>query len=173
MSFLLPAALFLIFVICVGFLYTEGMWGNALRLINVVTAALLATNFWEPMANFLEQNVSKSFTYFWDFISLWVLFIFFLLIFRTATKFASKVNVRFLALANRIGGAAFAVWIGWVMVCFTLMTLQDVPGARARPALVGLHGADVQRALLAGDAARLRPRARVHSQVRRSALRAR
>jgi len=119
--------LILIFMACVGFLYTEGMWGNALRLVNVVTAALLATNYWEPLAGFLEGSVSKPFSYFWDFIALWGLFIFFLLIFRMATKYASKVNLRFLGLANRIGGAVFAVWIGWVMVCFTLMTLHTAP----------------------------------------------
>ena len=119
--------LIVIFMACVGFLYTEGMWGNALRLINVVTAALLATSLWEPLAGILEGSISKPFSYFWDFIALWVLFIFFLLIFRLATKFASKVDVKFLGLANRIGGGVFAVWIGWVMVCFTLMTLHTAP----------------------------------------------
>jgi len=124
---MLTFALIVVFMACVGFLYTEGMWGNALRLINVVTAALLATSLWEPLAGFLEGSISKRFSYFWDFIALWVLFIFFLLVFRLATKFASKVNVKFLGLANRIGGAVFAVWIGWVMVCFTLMTLHTAP----------------------------------------------
>jgi len=119
--------LIVIFMACVGFLYTEGMWGNALRLINVVTAALLATSLWEPLAGILEGSISKPFSYFWDFIALWGLFIFFVLVFRLATKFASKVNVRFLGLANRIGGAVFAVWIGWAMVCFTLMTLHTAP----------------------------------------------
>ncbi len=119
--------LIVIFMACVGFLYTEGMWGNALRLINVVTAALLATSLWEPLAGILEGSISKPFSYFWDFIALWGLFIFFVLVFRLATKSASKVNVRFLGLANRIGGGVFAVWIGWVMVCFTLMTLHTAP----------------------------------------------
>jgi uncharacterized membrane protein required for colicin V production len=127
MSFLLPVALFVVFIACVAFLYTEGMWGNALRLINVVTAALLATNYFEPLANFLEGSISKGLSYFWDFVSLWVLFIVFLLIFRTVTKFASGVRVKFLGLADRIGGVAFAVWTGWVMVCFTTMTLHTAP----------------------------------------------
>jgi uncharacterized membrane protein required for colicin V production len=127
MGFLLTFALIVIFMICVGFLYTEGMWGNAIRLINVVTAALLATNFWEPLANFLEENISGSFSYFWDFISLWLLFSVFLVIFRLVTGFASRVKVRFLGLADRIGSGVFAAWIGWVMVCFTLMTLNTAP----------------------------------------------
>ncbi|HUT95126.1 MAG TPA: CvpA family protein [Thermoguttaceae bacterium] len=124
---MLTFVLIVVFMACVGFLYTEGMWGNALRLINVVTAALLATNFWEPVAGFLEGSISKPFSYFWDFIALWGLFIFFLLIFRLATKSASKVDVKFLGLANRIGGAVFAVVIGWFMVSFVLMSLHTAP----------------------------------------------
>ena len=47
--------LLLIFVGCIAALYTDGMWSNAIGLINVVTAALLATNFWEPAADWLER----------------------------------------------------------------------------------------------------------------------
>jgi len=119
--------LLLIFMACVAFLLTEGMWGNAIRLINVVTAALLATSFWEPLARVLEANVSKSFTYFWDFIALWGLFMVFLVIFRVATGFASRVKVKFLGIANRIGGIFFALCVAWVIVCFTTVTLHTAP----------------------------------------------
>jgi uncharacterized membrane protein required for colicin V production len=130
MSFLFPALLFVIFIACVAFLYTEGMWANAIRLINVVTAALLATNFWEPLAKFLENKLSKSFTYFWDFIALWALFCVFMVVLSVLTGFASRVKVRFLGIADRIGSAFFAAWIGWMMVCFTTMTLHTAPLAR-------------------------------------------
>lgn len=127
MGFLFPLLLLLIFMACVAFLLTEGMWGNAIRLINVVTAALLATSFWEPLARVLEANVSKSFTYFWDFIALWGLFMVFIVIFRVATGFASRVKVKFLGIANRIGGIFFALCVAWVIVCFTTATLHTAP----------------------------------------------
>ena len=76
--------LLLVLAACEGFLYNEGIWGNLIRLVNVLTAALLATNFWEPLARVLEENVSKPLTYFWDFIALWGLFCVFLIIFRLA-----------------------------------------------------------------------------------------
>ena len=65
--------LFAIFVCCIATLWTEGMWGNAIRLINVVTAALLATNYFEPLANWLQGFSTKfsTFTYLWDFLALW------------------------------------------------------------------------------------------------------
>ncbi|MFH1266087.1 MAG: hypothetical protein ABIK89_10195, partial [Planctomycetota bacterium] len=87
-------------------------------------------SFWEPLAAFLESNVSASLTYFWDFVSLWLLFCVFLVIFRTVTGFASRVKVKFMGIVDRSGGAFLAACIGWVMVCFTLMTLHTAPLAR-------------------------------------------
>lgn len=125
-AFVFPLLMFVILVACVASLYTEGMWGNAIRLVNVVFAALLATNFWEPLARFLEGKF-PTFTYFWDFLSLWALFVLFMVLLRLPTKYLSRVKVRFLKIADRIGSAFFAVWVGWVMVCFTMFTLHTAP----------------------------------------------
>lgn len=119
----------LILAACIGFLYAEGLWSNALRLINVVMAALLAMNFFEPLARWLYGQ-APSFTYFLDFLSLWGLFCLFLLIFSTITNLTSRVKVKFLKLADRIGSVFFAAWVGWVMVCFTATTLHTAPLAR-------------------------------------------
>ena len=127
MSFIFPALLFLIFVACVAFIFGEGMWGAALRWVNVVTAALLATNFWEPVARLLEGSIGDSFTYWWDFLSLWLLFAVSLLILRFLSRRLSQVKVRFLSLADRIGGGVFAVLVGMTMVGFTTFTLHTAP----------------------------------------------
>ena len=129
MSSLLTLILLVIFLACVGVCYPEGMWSNAIRLINVVTAALLATNFWEPLAAWLD-GWNNTYTYFWDFIALWGLFALFMVILRMLTDTISKVKVRFLSIADRIGSGLFAAWVGCVMVCFTLMTLHTAPLAR-------------------------------------------
>ena len=44
-------ALLIVFISCLAVTYTEGLWSNAIRLVNVVIAALLATNFFEPRPN--------------------------------------------------------------------------------------------------------------------------
>jgi len=121
--------MFLIIALCVGFLFLEGMWSNAVRLVNVVTAALLATNFYEPVADWLD-GWEYSFTFAWDFLALWGLFVLFAVIFRLLTDFASRVKVRFMKLADRIGSTLFALWIGWVMVCFTMFSIHLAPVAR-------------------------------------------
>ena len=121
--------LLLIFLACLASLYREGMWGNALRLINVVTAALLAVNFFEPAARALEGmgDFFGSFTYFLDFLCLWGLFVIFMLILRGLTDTLSRVKVRFLKIADQIGSVFFAAWTGWVLICFTMMSLHTAP----------------------------------------------
>ncbi len=128
-AFLLPLLLFVIFVICIAFLFAEGMWSNAVRLVNLVTAGLVATNFWEPVARWAE-DMEASFTYFWDFLVLWGLFGATLIVLRLATDTISRVKVRFLRIADRIGSGFFAACCGWIMVCFTTMTLHTAPLAR-------------------------------------------
>jgi uncharacterized membrane protein required for colicin V production len=127
MTILILLLLLLVLAACEAFLSNEGIWSNAIRLVNVITAALLATNFWEPLARLLEENVSKSLSYFWDFVALWGLFCVFLVIFRVLTRFASDVQVKFMGIVDRTGGAILAFCVGWVMICFTLMTLHTAP----------------------------------------------
>lgn len=129
MSSILTLLMLAIIFASMATLYTEGMWSNAIRLINVVTAALLATNYFEPLAKWLD-DWQPSYTYYWDFLALWGLFCVFSLILRGLTDQVSKVQVRFLGLADRIGGAVFALWVGWVMVCFAMMSLHTAPLAR-------------------------------------------
>jgi hypothetical protein len=126
---MLSFLLFLIILASVGSLYRDGMWSNAIRLLCVVLAGLLATSMFEPVADGLEK-AAPSYRYLVDFISLWGLFVFWMVILRGATDVLSRVRVRFLGLADRIGSAAFAVLIGWVMMSFTLMSLHTAPLAK-------------------------------------------
>jgi uncharacterized membrane protein required for colicin V production len=126
MTLIFPLLLVFIFLAAVGFLAQEGLWSNAIRLVNVVTAALLATNYFEPVARWAEEQ-ADTYTFFWDFIALWGLFALFMLILRGLTDVISRVKVRFLKVVDRAGGLVFAAWTGWVMVCFTTMTLHTAP----------------------------------------------
>lgn len=126
MTFILPTLLVVIFIAVAISLYTEGLWGNALRLINVVTAALLATNFHEPLANWLE-DMMPSYKYLCDFISLWLLFAVSMGVLRAMTDFVSKVKVRFLKIADQVGSGILACCVAAVMVSFIAVTLHTAP----------------------------------------------
>ncbi len=126
MSWIFPLLLFAIFIAVVLCLLAESMWSNAIRFINVVFAALLATNFWEPTARLLESAM-KGGSYWWDIVALWALFALFVTILQTVTGAVSRVNVRFLAIANKAGGIVFACLTAIVFVCFANFTLHTAP----------------------------------------------
>ncbi len=129
MSAILPLLMIVILAACIGVLYPEGLWSNAIRLVNVVTAALVAMNFFEPLARWIEGRGEwfAAATYFWDFISLWVLFGVSMIVMRVATDSISRVRVRFLKVVDRVGSGFFATCVGWVMVCFVMATLHTAP----------------------------------------------
>jgi len=119
----------LILAVCVGFLFRDGLWGNALRLVNVVFAGLLAMNFYEWLANWLTNYSDDFHTFvpFFDFLALWTCFVLFAAVFIAATDAVSRVRVRFLSIVDLWGGVVLSLCIGWVMVGFTLVSLHAAP----------------------------------------------
>lgn len=122
--------LILIFAGCFAFIFNGGLWSNTLTLVNVITAALLATNYFEPVADFFEDQ-NASMTYVWDFFALWLVFGGSMVILRALTDSASKVKVRFFMPVEKAGGIFMALWVSWVIVCFTTMTFHTAPLARS------------------------------------------
>lgn len=130
MTFIFPALLFVILLACVGFLYPEGMWSNAIRLVNVIVSGLLATNFFEPLARLFESKIHASFMFFWDYLAFWALFAVSMIVLQLLTRTISEVKVRFLKLADMIGSGAFAAVAGYVMVCIVVTSMHLAPLGR-------------------------------------------
>jgi hypothetical protein len=117
---------------CIAFLCRDGIWNNALQLVNVVFAGLLSMNFYEWVARYTTKinDDVHTFVPMIDFLALWTCFVLFVFVLRAVTEAVSKVRVRFLQIIDRSGGAALSVCIGWVMVCFTLASLHVSPLAQ-------------------------------------------
>ena len=126
---ILSILLILIFVICVAMLWNEGTWSNSLTLINIVLAAMLATNYFEPAATFLESKL-PSYTYLLDYLALWGIFFIAFSFLRGATDGLSKTQVRLKMPIEQAGRVVTSVAVGWVMICFTLTTLHTAPLAQ-------------------------------------------
>lgn len=125
----LSIVLIVIFVACFASLMNSGMWSNTITLINVITSGLLAMNYFEPLAEFLDKQ-APSWTYVWDFVSLWAVFGISMLALRAVTDLASKVQVKFHPLVEKVGGLLMAVWASWIVLCFATTTLHAAPLAR-------------------------------------------
>ncbi len=116
----------LIFIACFASLMTGGLWSNTITLVNMITSAFLATNYFEPLANFFEKQ-DASFTYIWDFLALWLVFALSMTILRVATDYVSQVKVKFFMPVEKAGGYIMAIWASWIMLCFATMTLHTAP----------------------------------------------
>ena len=114
---------------CVGFLFRDGLWSNAICLVNVILAGLLAMNFYEPLAACLTNYNADlhSYVVFFDFLSMWTCFILCAVVFRACTDAVSKVRLRFLKVVDLWGGVVLSLGIGWVMMGFTLTSLHAGP----------------------------------------------
>ncbi len=110
----------------VAMLIREGVWSNLITLINVICAGLIASSLFEPLADKFESSM-PSFTYLADFLTIWGLFVVSFIVLRVVTEQLSKARVRFRMPVEWAAGGVLALWIGWVLVCFTCMTLHTAP----------------------------------------------
>ena len=119
-----------VFFACIATMSQTGLWTNAIVLFNVMTSALIATTLFEPVAAWL-QTKEASYTYFWDFLSLWGVFAISMFALGSITNMISRVKVKFRKPVDQAGGIFFAAWVGWVMVCFTTFSMHTAPLVRS------------------------------------------
>ncbi len=126
---MLSGILILVWIVCIAMLWNEGMWNNCITFINVLFAALLAMNFWEPAADFMESKMA-SYTYVLDFLAMWFVFFIAYILLRAFTDLLSGTRIKFQKPIETAGSIIAVILTGWVMVCFTLTTLHTAPLAR-------------------------------------------
>ncbi len=125
----LAIGLILIFIVCVAFLWNEGMWNNTLTLLNILLAALLATNYFEPVADLLEERI-PTWTYQLDLVAIWGIFVVAFSILRATTDQLSKTQVKFKLPIEQVGRVLTAAAVGCFMMGFTHVTLHTAPLSR-------------------------------------------
>ncbi len=108
---------------------SEGAWGAAIMLLITVISGLLAMNFFEPLATYLEGSISNSpaWRYRWDVISLVGLFIAFVFLFRLGAEKLMPDYLDIHPLAHEAGRWSFAVLTGYVTMAFLLTALHTAP----------------------------------------------
>jgi hypothetical protein len=118
-----------IIAIIVSMTLTEGAWGNLLMTINALLAAIIATNLFEPAANFMDGQ-APSLTYFWDFLMIWFIFGFSFGVLRALTDQISQTRVRFKIPVEATGRVFFGLVTGWIVVCLFMFSLHTAPLVR-------------------------------------------
>jgi uncharacterized membrane protein required for colicin V production len=118
-----------IVVLIVGITYalmSEGLWGAALACMNTLFAALIAFNFYEPLAALLSQNVSAMSGYA-DTLCLMVLFIVSLLLLRLTTESLAPTMVRFPMPVYHIGRILFAFAGACIAMSIVILAFHTSP----------------------------------------------
>jgi len=106
---------------------SEGAWGAAAVFVSVLLSGLLAMNFFEPVADFLQGSVAPSWHHRWDVIALVGLFGLFVFGFRAASEYLVPT---FIAVHPRVYDPlrwTFAVLTGYVTMAFLLTALHTAP----------------------------------------------
>lgn len=124
--FVFSLVLVLIVAAVVAGLHSEGCWSNIVMLFNTLIAALIASNYFEPLATWIE-GMAPAATYLWDFVMLWSLFIVSTFILRLITDKVSRVRVNFIPPVEMAGKYVFALFTAWVLVCFTTFAFHTAP----------------------------------------------
>ncbi|MGD9855870.1 MAG: CvpA family protein [Planctomycetaceae bacterium] len=108
---------------------SEGAWGAALTLVAVIVSGLLAMNFFEATAGFLEQNLFDSYEWQhrWDVIALVGLFAGFVFAFRTAAERIMPVHIELHGLVYDVGRWVCSLAAGYVTMAFLLTALHTAP----------------------------------------------
>ena len=108
-------------------LVREGLWSNAIALVNIIICGLVAFGFYSPITIWLDEMLDGQYTYMLDFVVIWFLFSFAMIITRAVTAAASTTRMRFKNPIDPVGGPLLAIVAAWVLAAFSTATLHTAP----------------------------------------------
>src|SRR5262245_21408086 len=100
-------------------LMVEGVFGAFMALVNVILAGLIAFNYWEPFASYLEPNFFDTFLQgYEDAVCLTGMFWMALMFLRVATNQFCPAEIECHPSVQRGGGALFGLAAGYLVSGF-------------------------------------------------------
>jgi uncharacterized membrane protein required for colicin V production len=121
------AIYFAAFFASLAMMVREGLWSNAISLVNILISGLVAFAFYAPLAIYLDEMLDGQYTYLLDFVCIWVLFVVTMLVCRATTGMASGTRMRFKYPIDSVGGPLVALVGAWAMAAFVMATLHTAP----------------------------------------------
>lgn len=126
---MIDLAAILVFGMVTWCVASEGAWGAAIIYFCTLLGGLLAMNFFEPLAYFLERNVSSSqfWRTLWDLLALVGLFAVFVTLLRMLADQLSPRFIHLHPLAYQFSRWTFGALTGFVTTAFLLAALHTAP----------------------------------------------
>jgi len=105
---------------------SEGLWGSAHTFLCVLLSGLLAMNFFEPLAGFLDGMLGASRNYS-DIVALVGLFAAFIFAIRLGTEQLCPTFIQLPSTIDQVGRWGFAALTGYLTMAFLLTALHTAP----------------------------------------------
>ena len=121
--------LLILFIAVFASLLRDGLWSNTITLLTAVTAAVIATNYFEPVADLLTGFV-PSMLHFWDLFALGLVFTLSYVLLRTIGTKLSRFRVRFHPPVDNFAGVFVAACTAWTAVMFVCFAMHLAPLSR-------------------------------------------
>ncbi len=116
----------LVFFAVIASTWWFGIWNNLLTLINLLLAGLIASGFYENVADRLNQSI-PDWKNVMGFVSVWLAFVVSFIVLRSLTDMISSKKLKFERTTEIIGQSILSVWIACVFVAFMTFTLHLSP----------------------------------------------
>jgi hypothetical protein len=111
----------------IAMMVREGLWSNAIMLVNIIISGLVSFGFYSPLVIYLDEKTDGEHTYWLDFAVMWALYGAAFVITRTLTTAASRTRMRFKNPIDPVGGPIMGLLAAWALAAFTLATLHVSP----------------------------------------------
>ncbi len=122
---MLTGILIAIFLITSAMLFAKGgLWDNLWAWINVILAGLLATHYFEPLAEWLSSGSTKDYHWYWDQLSFWFIYCVAYSMLRMFCEAFSPTRIKFRVPVEMAGKAVFALLTGWTLMCISAFSLH-------------------------------------------------
>ena len=117
----------LVFIIIVAATWFVGLWNNLITFVNLIFAGMIASCWFEPVADTLESQGMASYTFVLDFLCLWGLFFLVFGALRICTDIVSKVKIKFDFWTEIVGRSISSICIASFMICFFTFSVHLAP----------------------------------------------
>lgn len=120
------AFVIILFLLVVASTWWFGFWSNFITLINFFIASLIASSFYQPVADQMAKQM-YHYSALCDFLALWLLFVGVFIVCRALTDTLSPRQLKFDIATEMVGRSIFSIWIACVFVAFTLFSFHMAP----------------------------------------------
>jgi len=124
----MPALLTVVLMFVVGYsFWKEGIFTAFCMLVNVMVAGLVAFNYYEPLAAFLEPMLRGTLEGYEDAISMVALFAGTAALLRSAANALVNNEINYHPLVYQLGAGFFGLVTGYLLAGFLFCMLQTLP----------------------------------------------